>query len=288
MANKAAYRTQHLVFWTFRVLTVLVVAVLFGVLGYILVQGIGKVLDFSFWTDMPREGLTEGGIFPAILGTLLLTLVSITVTVIIGVPAGIYMAEYQPKGLLKSIIDIMTNNLAGIPSIVFGLFGMTLFVVGLGFGDSLAAGALTLAIMVLPVVIRTTEQALSDVPIGIRQASIGMGASKFQTITRVVLPVALPRVLTGVILSVGRVAGETAPILFTVAALYLPRLPHSLTDQVMALPYHLYILSVSSPDPEKSLPIAFGTALVLLLIVLVINLVANRLRNRYAKKYRVK
>jgi phosphate transport system permease protein len=275
--------TQSIAFWTLRLLTAVVVLILLSILGFILIKGFGAVASLEFWIDVPRNGLVEGGIFPAIIGTLLLTLVSISVTCIIGIPAGIYMAEYAPEGRLKMFIDIMTNNLAGIPSIVFGLFGMTLFVVAFGFGDSLLAGGLTLAIMVLPVVIRTTEQAVSAVPEGLRLGSLAMGATKFQTTWRVVLPVALPRVLTGVILSVGRVAGETAPILFTVAALYLPKLPGSLFDQVMALPYHLYILSVSSPEPDKSLPMAFGTALTLLLIVLVINLLANFIRRRFAK-----
>jgi phosphate transport system permease protein len=278
--------TQTIVFWIFRILTVVVVVLLLGVVGYVFVRGIGAVTNLEFWTDMPRNGLVEGGIMPAIVGTLVLTLVSIFAAVAIGVPAGVYMSEYAKHGRLKSTIDIMTNNLAGVPSIVFGLFGMSVFVIGLGMGDSILAGALTLAIMVLPVIIRTTEQALFDVPQGIRQASLALGATKFQTIVRVVLPMALPRVLTGVILSVGRVAGETAPILFTVAALYLPTLPTSLTDQVMALPYHLYILSVSSPDPARSMPMAFGTALVLLLIVLVINLATNLIRRRFDRQYK--
>jgi phosphate transport system permease protein len=197
------------------------------------------------------------------------------------------MAEYAPKGWIKTTIDIMTNNLAGIPSIVFGLFGMAVFVVGLGLGDSILAGGLTLAIMVLPVIVRTTEQAVRDIPRDLRAASVAMGATRFQTISRVVLPVALPRIITGIILSIGRVAGETAPILFTVAALYLPQLPGSLLDQVMALPYHLYILSVSSPEPDKSLPLAFGTALILLILVLGLNLVANTIRNHYKKKFKL-
>ena len=282
---QSRYLKQNIAFWSFRIIAILVVAILVSILGFIFVKGIGTVLSLSFWVESPRNGLVEGGVFPAIVGTLVLTVFSIVFSCLVGIPAGIYMAEYAPSGKLKSFIDIMTNNLAGIPSIVFGLFGMGLFVVVLGFGDSILAGSLTLAIMVLPVIIRTTEQSVSAVPDNLRWASLGMGATKFQTIRRVVLPMAMPRILTGVILSIGRVAGETAPILFTVAALYLPRLPHSLFDQVMALPYHLYILSVSSPDPERSLPMAFGTALVLLLIVLVINLLANWIRNRYQKRF---
>jgi phosphate transport system permease protein len=280
-------QNQVLVFALLRAVTVLVLAILAFILLFIFVKGIGTAIQPNFLTDYPRDGMREGGIFPAIMGTLMLTLLSIAACSVIGIPAGIYLSEYVPKSRFKSLIDIMTNNLAGIPSIVFGLFGMTLFVVGLGFGDSLLAGSLTLAIMVLPVVIRTTEESLRSVPQDIRIASIGMGATQYQTIVRVVLPAALPRILTGVILAIGRVAGETAPILFTVAALYLPRLPGSLFDQVMALPYHLFILSVSSPDPERSLPKAFGTALILLLIVLGMNLLAGRLRRYYGKKYRI-
>lgn len=279
--------TQRLVFALFRGIALLVVAILVGILGYILVKGIGKVASWEFWTAVPTDSLRGGGIFPAIVGTLLLTVLSMAATCTIGIPAGIYLAEYAPKSRLKFIIDVLTNNLAGIPSIVFGLFGMGIFVVVLGFGDSLLAGALTLALMVLPVVIRTTEQAISDVPSGLRQASYGMGATQLQTLRRIVLPVAVPRILTGVILSVGRVAGETAPILFTVAALYLPKLPQSPFDQVMALPYHLYILAVSSPEPDKSLPMAFGTALVLLLLVLVLNLAANAVRRYYANRLKM-
>ena len=284
---KAQHRNQSIAFGIMKALTLVVVAILVFVILYVVTRGIGTVLSWTFWTDVPRDSMTAGGVFPAIVGTLLLTLVSISAACLIAIPAGIYMADYAPKGWIKTTIDIMTNNLAGIPSIVFGLFGMAVFVVGLGLGDSILAGGLTLAIMVLPVIIRTTEQAVRDIPRDLRAASVAMGATRFQTISRVVLPVALPRIITGIILSIGRVAGETAPILFTVAALYLPQLPGSLLDQVMALPYHLYILSVSSPEPDKSLPLAFGTALILLILVLGLNLVANAIRNHYKKKFKL-
>ncbi|MDD4653890.1 MAG: phosphate ABC transporter permease PstA, partial [Bacteroidales bacterium] len=181
-------------------------------------------------------------------------------------------------------LRIMTNNLAGIPSIVFGLFGMSLFVNTLGFGDSIIAGSLTLGLLVLPLVIRTTEEALNAVPQTFRQASYALGATKVQTIRRVVLPMAFPNIMTGLILSVGRVSGETAPILFTVAAYFLPRLPRSLSDQVMALPYHLYVLATSGTDIEASRPMAYGTALVLILIVLIINVLAGLIRARFTKR----
>jgi len=182
----------------------------------------------------------------------------------------------------------MTNNLAGIPSIVFGLFGMALFVNTLKFGDSLIAGSLTLGLMVLPVIIRTTEEALLSVDDSLRIGSYALGASKLQTIRKVVLPVAFPNILTGLILSISRVSGETAPILFTVAAYFLPKLPTSMFDQVMALPYHLYVLTTSGTNMEESRPMAYGTALVLILIVLFVNLLANGMRRYFNKKVNLK
>ena len=181
----------------------------------------------------------------------------------------------------------MTNNLAGVPSIVFGLFGMALFVNKLNFGDSLIAGSLTLGLMVLPVIIRTTEESLKTVEDSFRHASYALGATKLQTISKVVLPISLPGIITGVILSIGRVSGETAPILFTVAAYFLPKLPNSIYDQVMALPYHLYVIATSGTDIEASRPMAYGTALILILIVLILNLTANFIRRSLGKKYKV-
>jgi len=178
----------------------------------------------------------------------------------------------------------MTNNLAGIPSIVFGLFGMALFVHTMNFGDSIIAGSLTLGLMVLPIIIRTTEEALKSVDDSLRIGSYALGATKLQTIGRVVLPVAFPNIITGLILSISRVSGETAPILFTVAAYFLPKLPTSIFDQVMALPYHLYVLTTSGTNIEKARPMAYGTALVLIAIVLIMNLIANTIRRHYRKK----
>jgi phosphate transport system permease protein len=205
----------------------------------------------------------------------------------IGVLAAIYMNEYVKDGIFKKIIKQMTNNLAGIPSIVFGLFGMSLFVNKLGFGDSILAGSLTLGLLALPVVIRTTEEALKAVDNTFRQASIGLGASKWETTSKVVLPIAFPNIITGLILSIGRVSGETAPILFTVAAYFLPKLPTSIFDQAMALPYHLYVISTSGTNIEESRPIAYGTALVLIIIVLIANLLANGLRKYFGNKVKM-
>ena len=180
----------------------------------------------------------------------------------------------------------MTDNLAGVPSIVFGLFGMALFVNKLKFGDSILAGSLTLGLMVLPVIIRTTEEALKSIDDTLRHAAFGLGASKLFTIKKVLLPIAIPNILTGIILSIGRVSGETAPILFTVAAYFLPKLPDSIFDQVMALPYHLYVIATSGTDIEKSRPIAYGTALVLIFIVLASNIFASILRTWFSKRNR--
>jgi phosphate transport system permease protein len=201
----------------------------------------------------------------------------------VGVLSGIYMNEYLKENGFKKFVRSMTNNLAGVPSIVFGLFGMALFVHELNFGDSIIAGSLTLGLMVLPIIIRTTEEALKSVDDTVRIGSYALGATKLQTIQKVVLPICYPNIITGLILSVSRVSGETAPILFTVAAYFLPRLPHSIFDQVMALPYHLYVLTTSGTDIEKSRPMAYGTALVLISIVLIVNLLANALRRFYNK-----
>jgi phosphate transport system permease protein len=274
---------QNLAFATFSVLSALVVIALFLILGFIIIRGIG-VVNWEFLTAMPKEGMTEGGIFPAIIGTGCLVLGSMVFAFPIGVLSGIYLNEYLKDTWLRRFINFMTNNLAGVPSIVFGLFGMALFVNYLKFGDSIIAGSLTLGLLALPVVIRTTEEALLSVDDSLRTGSYALGATKLQTITRVVMPVAYPNIITGLILSIGRVSGETAPILFTAAAYFLPRLPHSIYDQVMALPYHLYVLATSGNNMEKTRPMAYGTAFVLIVIILIVNLLANFLRKRLGRK----
>lgn len=276
-------RTQGAAFWVFRLMSLTVVGILLWILGFLVVKGIG-VVNWEFLTGMPEEGMTKGGIMPAIVGTLCLVAGSMVFAFPVGVMSGIYINEYAPNNWLVKFIRVMTNNLSSIPSIVFGLFGMALFVNTLGFGDSILAGSLTLGLLVLPVVIRTTEEALRAIDNSYRNASLALGATKLQTIRRVVLPMAFPNIITGLILSVGRVSGETAPILFTVAAYFLPRLPTSIFDQVMALPYHLYVLATSGTDLQASRPMAYGTALVLILIVLLINLLANGLRAWFGKK----
>ena len=274
---------QAIAFGTFRVVSFLVVGILFLILGFIIVRG-ASVISWDFLTKMPEDGMTAGGILPAIVGTLCLVVGSMFFAFPIGVLSGIYMNEYLKESWFKKIVHSMTNNLAGIPSIVFGLFGMAFFVQKLHFGDSILAGSLTLGIMVLPIIIRTTEEALKSVDDTLRIGSYALGATKLQTIRRVVLPICYPNIVTGLILSVSRVSGETAPILFTVAAYFLPRLPHSIFDQVMALPYHLYVLTTSGTDMEKALPMAYGTALVLISIVLIVNLLANSARRFFNKK----
>ncbi|OFY82394.1 MAG: phosphate ABC transporter, permease protein PstA [Bacteroidetes bacterium RIFCSPLOWO2_12_FULL_35_15] len=287
--NKLAKRkkwNQSIAFWIFRLLSYFIVAILFSILSFIIYKGVG-VINWNFITQMPEEGMTKGGIFPAIIGTLCLVAGSMIFAFPIGVLAAIYMNEYVKDGIIKKSIKQMTNNLAGIPSIVFGLFGMSLFVNKLGFGDSILAGSLTLGLLALPVVIRTTEEALKAVDDTFRHASLGLGASKWQTTRNVVLPIAFPNIITGLILSIGRVSGETAPILFTVAAYFLPKLPTSIFDQAMALPYHLYVLSTSGTNIEASRPVAYGTALVLIIIVLIANLLANGLRKYFGKKVKM-
>ncbi|MCI7662294.1 MAG: phosphate ABC transporter permease PstA [Bacteroidales bacterium] len=274
---------QTIAFWIIRLMSLSILGVLVWILAFILVRGIGAV-SWEFITSMPDDGMTGGGILPAIVGTICLSVGSMIFAFPIGVLSGIYLNEYAGNGKIIRFIRMMTNNLSAIPSIVFGLFGMALFVNGLGFGDSILAGSLTLGILVLPVVIRTTEEALKQVDDSYRHGSLALGASKLQTIFKVVLPMAMPNVLTGLILSLGRVSGETAPILFTVAAYFLPKLPTSIFDQVMALPYHLYVLSTSGTDIEASRSMAFGTAFVLVMIVLILNLIANALRRYFSKK----
>ncbi len=270
--------SEKIAFAIFRFLGISVLGLLLALLGFIIYNGAG-VIDWTFITQAPDEGMTSGGIFPAIVGTLCLVVGSMVVAFPIGVMSAIYTQEYARRGWILRLIRIMTNNLSGIPSIVFGLFGMALFVNTLGFGDSIIAGSFTLGLLVLPLVIRTTEEALKAIPDSYRTGSYALGASKLQTIFRVILPAALPNITTGLILSIGRVSGETAPILFTAAAYFLPQLPSSIFDQVMALPYHLYVLATSGTDLEATRPIAYGTALVLIFIVLLMNLLANVVRH---------
>lgn len=276
--------TQRIAFGIFSSFSLMIVLVLVAILGFIVYKGIG-VISWDFLTTGPTDGMTKGGIWPAIVGTFYLMVGSALFAFPVGIMSGIYMNEYTPKGSkLVRFIRVMTNNLSGIPSIVFGLFGMALFVNYLDFGDSILAGSLTLGLLSLPVVIRTTEESLKAIPDSIREGSLALGATKLQTIWRVVLPMGVPNIITGLILALGRVSGETAPILFTCAAYFLPQLPTGVFDQCMALPYHLYVLATSGTDMEAQMPIAYGTALVLIAIILIINIFASLVRKYFQNR----
>ncbi len=266
----------------FLLLCVLFIVVPVGLIVVIIIQKGLPAINWQFLTDIPRQGMRAGGIYPAIIGTLYLVTGAILFALPAGLLAAIYLSEYAKDNFLTRIIRLSIVNLAGVPSVVYGLFGLALFVVFLKFGASILSGSLTLGIMILPVIITTSCEALKSVPQPFREVSMSLGASRWQTIRHIVLPNALSGILTGTILGLGRAAGETAPILFTVAAFYLPRLPSSAFDQAMALPYHLYVISTQVPNVDEK--IRYGTALVLLGIVLFMNLTAIIIRSKFRKK----
>ncbi len=251
------------------------------ILGYIVVKGIPSI-SWDFLTEMPVDTMRKGGVFPAIIGTILLTIGTIIISVPFGILTGIYLVEYSSDNIYRRIINLTIINLAGIPSIVYGLFGMAVFVGLLQFGTSVIAGAFTLGIMSLPTIITATREALLGLPKNLREASLALGATKWETTTKVVVPAAFPGILTGIILSISRAAGETAPILFTAAAFYLPFLPESVFDQVMALPYHLYVISTQVPNmPEKNM---HATAFILVVITVGFNLIGAFIRTKFRRK----
>ncbi len=276
---------EKIIYWTMRGITYSVVLFIAYILFDILINGLSAI-SWDFITGDPEKSGAEGGIFPAILGTLLLVVGTIVVALPLGMFSAIYLTEYAKQSKFTQSIRMAIVTLAGVPSIVFGLFGLGLFVITLDFGSSLLAGSLTLACMVLPTIIVSSEEALKSVPKYMREGSLALGATKWETIYKNVLPYALPGMLTGSILGVGRAAGETAPILLTAAAFFLPELPTSVFDQVMALPYHLYILATQHPEAQKILPMQYGTALVLLLLVVGLNFGAIVFRIRVRKKYK--
>ncbi|MDR0977417.1 MAG: phosphate ABC transporter permease PstA [Endomicrobium sp.] len=249
---------------------------------FVIVKNGVSALSWEFLLSMPKDGMRSGGILPAIVGTLSIVMCAITITLPVGVCAAIYLNEYAKDNMLTRIIKLAIVNLAGVPSVVYGLFGLGIFVMFLKLGVSIIAGALTLSIMELPVIITTARSALNSVPYSFREASLSLGVSRWQTIRYIVLPNAIPGILTGAILSIARISGETAPILFTAAAFYVPHLPHSIFNQVMALPYHLYIISTQIPNMPKN--IIYGTALVLLLMVLTISCFAIFARIYFRKR----
>ena len=273
--------SEKIAFAALTLAAISVVVPILLVLGYIVVQGIGAI-SWEFLTAMPRSGMKEGGVLPAVVGTVVLTFGTAIAALPLGVGAAIYLAEYARDTWLTRAIRLAIINLAGIPSVVYGLFGLGLFVLAMDMGTSIVAGSLTLGLMTLPIVISTSEEAILSVPQSFRVVSVSLGATRWQTIRYQVLPQALPGILTGIILGLERAAGETAPILFTVAAFYLPRLPTSIFDQTMTLPYHLYV--VSTQVPGMPIEVQFGTALVLLMLVLSMNIVATVVRSRFRRK----
>jgi phosphate transport system permease protein len=273
--------TQRIAFFFLFLSTLFIVLPVGLILGIIIQKGL-PALNWQFLSDIPRQGMRAGGIFPALVGTIYLVLGAIIFALPIGLLAAIYLSEYAKGNLLNRMIKLAIVNLAGVPSVVYGLFGLAIFVIFFKFGASILSGSLTLGIMILPIIITTSREALESVPYSFREVSYSLGASKWQTIRHIVLPNAIPGILTGTILGLGRAAGETAPILFTVAAFYLPQLPKSIFDQAMALPYHLYVISTQVPNVDEK--IRYGTALVLLVLVLFMNLVAIIIRYQFRKK----
>lgn len=248
---------------------------------YIILKGVPS-LSWEFLVSSPTDGMRAGGIFPAIVGSVLLTIGTIAVSVPFGILTGIFLVEYSKDNIIRRVINLTIVNLAGIPSIIYGLFGMSLFVIFLQFGSSILSGALTLGIMCLPVIITATREALLAIPKDLREASLALGATKWETTWKIILPTALPGILTGIILSISRAAGETAPIMFTVAAFYLPFLPMSVWDQVMALPYHLYVIATQVPNMPED--IMNGTVFVIVVLTVGFNLLGAFLRKKFSKK----
>ncbi len=274
---------EQSMFILLRILSLSVIIFLLFMLGYIVKSGISAI-SWEFITEMPRNEMTQGGIFPAIVGTFYLMLGASLVSIPVGIITAIYLTEYAKSPRIVKVIRLGINNLAGVPSVVFGLFGLSLFVVFFDFGTSILAGSLTLGVLNLPVIIRSTEEALLVVPRTYREASLSLGATKWQTIYKIVLPNALPGILTGVMLSLGRAAGETAPIMFTAAAFYTPDLATSVYDEIMALPYHIYVMATAGTHIQETRHLQYGTAIILILLVLMLNLVGLVLRSRFKKR----
>ena len=281
MMTKFLSRNRHTVqrigFIAITMMVIVTIIPIIGTIIFILIKG-GSAISWEFLSGFPHDGMRAGGILPAIIGTLYLTLGTAVFSVPLGIAAAIYLSEYAKDNQVTRIIRLAIINLAGIPSVVYGLFGLGLFVLFLQFGTSILAASLTLSIMTLPVIISTSEEALRAVPQSFRTVSISLGATRWQTINRIIIKEALPGILTGVILGLERAAGETAPILFTGAAFFLPRLPQSPFDATMALPYHLFV--ISTQVPEMPIQIQYGTALVLLVFVLSMNVIATVIRSR--------
>jgi phosphate transport system permease protein len=274
---KWRYFKQSVFFTLVRASALIITLVLGCIIGYIIYNGI-SVINWNFITKPPTDSMTKGGIMPAILGTIYLTVGAIAIGLPLGIASAIYLTEYAKEGRIIRFLKVGINCLAGVPSVVFGLFGLGFFVIFLKFGSSILSGSLTLGFLILPTIIGASEEALKSVPQTFREASLSLGVSKWQTIYRIVLPNALPGILTGSILGIGRAAGETAPIMFTAAAYFTAKLPGSVFDEVMALPYHIYVLATAGTNIEATRPIQFGTVLVLVAVVLGIDLFAIIIR----------
>ncbi len=259
---------------------------LVGVIGFLVYRG-GKVVSWDFITSPMREGMQAGGIAIPLVGSLWVATLALLIGALLGTATGAYLSEFSSKGRLHRLIELLANTLAGIPSVVYGLFGLALFVVAMGLGASILAGALTLSLLSLPILIRNAQEAFSGVSQELKLASIGMGASPAQTFWRITFRLAFPRLITGYVLAMGRLLGETAPILFTVAAYYLPAYPRSPLEPTMMLPYHLYALITSGTNVARTYPVAFGTALVLVTLTLILTIVAAVLRFRLKKRLHV-
>lgn len=257
-------RLMTLVFCLFALLLVAVI----GAVAAFLIKNGAATLSWEFLSEPPKDGMLAGGILTPLVGTMQLVLVSMGVALPVGIMTGLYFAEYAKGTWIVSLMRISIRSLAGVPSVIFGLFGLSLFVVFMQFGSCLLSAGLTLACLSLPLVVTVAEQAFLAVPQDYRDASYALGATKYQTIMKVVLPLAASTIITGAILAVGRVAGETAPIMFTGAAYFAPDIAKSLFSQVMALPYHIYVLATSATDPEAAAPIEYGAILVLIGLVM--------------------
>ena len=279
-----AKKTQTAGFILLGLCIVMTLIFLGAIIYFITVRGVGS-LSWTFLTDVPRKSMTEGGIAPAIVGTFYLTVGAILFALPLGLTTAIYLTEYSPKSIVVNIIRMSINNLAGVPSVVFGLFGLQVFVNYFGFKVSILSGSLTLAILVLPGIISAAYEAIVAVPQSIREASLALGATKWQTIKNIVVPTALPGIMTGVILAVGRAAGETAPILFTCATFFMRGFPDSPMSETLALPYHIYALMTEGTHPEKQTMIAYGAALVLMILVLAVSAMAIWIRQRQRRRY---
>jgi phosphate transport system permease protein len=275
---KARKQRMIVVFALFRLSALITAVILAAIVLFLLVKGLGCV-NWSFLTEFPRDSMTKGGIFPAIVGTFYLTVGAMLVALPLGLATAIYLSEYAKPGRLTAVIRLSVVNLAGVPSVIFGLFGLALLVSKLGLGISIVSGSITLALIIMPTIISASEEALKQIPDSYREASYALGANQWQTIRKVVLPAALPGVITGSILGLARAAGETAPIMYTAATFYTTSLPSSPFDSVMALPYHIYKLATVGVH-EALRPIQYGSCLVLIALVLGLSVTAIIIRTK--------